>query len=200
MIQNIIFDIGEVLVDFRYRELFASHGYDADMIERLTKATILNPVWKEFDLGNLSVEEVTDSFISSDPEISDDIRLVLQNLHDIVAIRPFSIPWVKELKAQNLKVYFLSNYFHKLESENPEALAFRDYMDGGVFSYQIHKIKPDAEIYLYLLDKFGLKAEECVFFDDRAENVNAANALGIHGIVFQSYEQARAELEALLRS
>ena len=73
-------------------------------------------------------------------------------------------------------------------------------MDGGVFSCHIHAVKPKPAIYEYLLNKYHLKAEESVFFDDREVNVNAANALGIHGIVFSSYEQARDDLEHLILS
>lgn len=53
-------------------------------------------------------------------------------------------------------------------------------------------------IYQTLLDRYGLKAEECVFLDDTVRNVEAAQALGIAGIVVTSQEQAKKELETLL--
>ena len=54
--------------------------------------------------------------------------------------------------------------------------------DGGVASCEVHINKPDPKIYKALLDKYSLKAEECVFIDDRLENVQAAFALGFAGI------------------
>lgn len=200
MIKNIIFDIGEVLVDFTYREHFANLGYGEDMIERLIRATIFNPSWSEYDLGLLPNEEVVQLFINSDAEIESDIRRSTENYHDLVKMRDFAIPWVKELKNRGFQVFFLSNYFEKLIRENPEALSFREYMDGGVFSCHIHAVKPKPAIYEHLLNKYHLKAEESVFFDDREVNVNAANALGIHGIIFSSYKQAREDLDRLILS
>ena len=57
-----------------------------------------------------------------------------------------------------------------------------DGFDGGVASCEVHINKPDPKIYKALLDKYSLKAEECVFIDDRLENVQAAFALGFAGI------------------
>ena len=69
-------------------------------------------------------------------------------------------------------------------------------MDGGIFSCRVHMLKPAPEIYQALLSKYQLNAEECVFFDDRPENAEGANAVGIHGIVFENLTQAK---EALAR-
>ena len=65
-------------------------------------------------------------------------------------------------------------------------------------SYTVHLAKPDPAIYQTLLDRYGLKAEECVFLDDTVRHVEAAQALGIAGIVVTSQEQAKKELETLL--
>ena len=65
-------------------------------------------------------------------------------------------------------------------------------------SYTVHLAKPDPAIYQTLLDRYGLKAEECVFLDDTVRNVEAAQALGVAGIVVTSQEQAKKELETLL--
>jgi len=59
-------------------------------------------------------------------------------------------------------------------------------------------IKPDPRLYRILLDRYGLKAEECVFIDDNPANVAGAEAVGIKGILFKNAEQLRAELEAVL--
>ena len=59
------------------------------------------------------------------------------------------------------------------------------------------KIKPDSGIYQCLLEKYGLRAEECLFFDDREENVAAARELGIQAVQFETYEQAKAVTDSL---
>ncbi len=60
-------------------------------------------------------------------------------------------------------------------------------------------VKPDPEIYKLLCMTYDLKPEECVFLDDREDNLKSAGALGFHTVRFQNYEQARGELEILLR-
>ena len=67
-----------------------------------------------------------------------------------------------------------------------------------VISYQISELKPDREIYEYLLNTYGLLAEESVFIDDRQVNIDGARNCNIAGILFQNYEQADKELRALL--
>jgi putative hydrolase of the HAD superfamily len=59
------------------------------------------------------------------------------------------------------------------------------------------KIKPDPGIYQDLLEKYDLRAEECLFFDDREDNVEAARELGIQAVQFESYEQAKAVTDGL---
>ena len=76
---------------------------------------------------------------------------------------------------------------------------FLQYMDGTVFSYQYQIIKPDVRIYEQLLKNYDLRAEECVFIDDKAENVEAAKAAGYQGIVFTDYETVKEQLEEILR-
>ena len=58
-------------------------------------------------------------------------------------------------------------------------------------------VKPDAAIYQLLLERYGLKAEECVFLDDSEKNVEAARKVGMYGIVFCDKEQACEELRRL---
>ena len=72
-------------------------------------------------------------------------------------------------------------------------------VDGGVISYEVQIVKPEPGIYKALLQKYNLKADECVFLDDRADNIEAAELLGLQGIVVKSYEQAEAELEKILK-
>ena len=59
-------------------------------------------------------------------------------------------------------------------------------------------IKPDTDIYKWLMDKYTLKSEECIFIDDREENIQGAINVGMQGIVFQNFIQASSELDRKL--
>jgi putative hydrolase of the HAD superfamily len=70
--------------------------------------------------------------------------------------------------------------------------------DEVVVSAEVGKIKPDPEIYLYTAAKLGVSPSECVFFDDLARYTEAADAVGMRGIQYKGFQQARADLEKIL--
>ena len=194
MIKNVIFDIGNVLTDFRWKEFLEDKGFQGEMLERIAKASVLSPVWPELDRGVWSFDEVMAGFIKNAPELEKELHYAFDDMTDIVTIRDYAIPWVKELKKQGYRIYYLSNFSEKIERECQKALAFREEMDGGILSWKDRLIKPNPAIYELLLKRYDLKASECVFLDDTSVNVRAGEALGIRGIVFENKEKACKEL------
>lgn len=197
MITTIIFDIGNVLADFSWREHYESFGYDEEMVERLAKATVKNPKWNEYDRGVMSTEEIVQAFVEGAPEIEQDIRRVLKDLGAMVKRNDYAIPWIQELKGKGYRVLYLSNFSEKAETDCAPALNFIPYMDGGILSYQEKVIKPMPEIYQLLIDRYDLVPEECVFMDDTAVNLEGAEKFGIHTILFHDKAQAIEELKKL---
>ena len=197
MIRNIVFDIGNVLVAFRWQEYFAEFGYPQDIYDRLCKATALNPVWSEYDRGVWTEEEVLQGFIAADPELEPVIRETLGSLEGLLVLYDYAVEWVKELKAKGYKVYYLSNYSWPAIRDCAKELEFLPYMDGGILSFLEKVIKPDAAIYHLLMNRYGLKPEECVFLDDTEKNIIGAQAAGMNGIIFKNKEQAIEELRKL---
>ncbi len=200
MIKAVIFDIGNVLTDFSWQEMYREKGLAGETFERVAEATVKSPYWCELDRGNMSFEEVVEKFVSIDKEMEDEIRRVLADTHGIVTGRTYAIPWICNLKERGLQVYVLSNFSEKIWKECQDALEFFPFTDGGIISYKEHLIKPEPAIYSLLLKRYGLKAEECVFIDDLKENIEAAKRQGIHGIVFETYEQAVLELNKLIEN
>lgn len=197
MIRNIIFDIGNVLTDFRWREFLADKGFDETMVARIARASVLTPLWDEVDRGVWETDKLLREFVRMDPEIEPEIRMAFGDVHGMVTKHDYAIPWIQRLKDQGYRVYYLSNFSAKAYEDCRDALDFMPFMDGGILSYREKVVKPDAEIYRLLLSRYSMKAEESVFIDDTAKNVEAAEALGIHGICFKTREQAEAELELL---
>lgn len=197
MIKNIIFDIGNVLAGFAWKEYFAGFGYEDAVLERLAKATTLSAQWAEFDRAVLSDEEVFQLFITNDPEMEPYIRETLTHVPGLVSTFDYAIPWVQELKANGYNVYYLSNFPRTARTDCDDALGFVQYMDGGIFSFELNLIKPDAAIYHALLERYQLNPDECVFFDDVEKNVKAACEVGIHGVLFENKKQAMEELGRL---
>lgn len=197
MITTIIFDIGNVLADFTWREHFASFGYDDEMVERIARVTVKNPLWNEVDRGVMGSEELIQEFAAADPEIEQDIRKVLANVKTMVIRNDYAIPWIQDLKGKGYRVLYLSNFSERAETDCADALDFIPYMDGGILSYKEKVIKPMPEIYQLLIDRYNLIPAECVFMDDTPKNLAGAEKFGIHTIHFQNQAQAIEELRKL---
>ncbi len=197
MIKNIIFDIGNVLVDYKPVEFLARKGFSEPVIKRILKASVLSPYWEQFERADLTEEEAMSAFVSLDPEIERELYKAYTNIKGMLLLRDFAVDWVRNLKEAGYKVYYLSNYSKKAYNECRESLAFMKDMEGGFLSFQERITKPDPEIYRRFLKRFGLKPEESVFVDDTEQNVSVAKELGFHGIIFTSYESTVEQLAAL---
>ncbi|MCM1184087.1 MAG: HAD family phosphatase [Roseburia sp.] len=198
-IKNVIFDIGDVLVSFRWRALMEDLGLPEELQETFREKVFLSPWWGELDHGLQEEAVIIEKLREDNREHLEEFELVWENREKLVDPFPYSVAWIERLKARGLKVYLLSNYprdIFTLHAENG-SFPFLDKVDGRVVSGFVRMVKPNVDIYEYLMREYGLLAKECVFLDDREENVNAARALGMKGIVVESYEQASAELDAL---
>lgn len=198
MIKNIVFDIGKVLAYFEPEKYVDSLEYDKDIREKILSAVFYNPLWAEFDRGAMSTAEFEEAFVANAPDYETQIREAFRNMGGTTEIMPYTMEWIKDLKNRGYGLYVISNYAEYMYEQTSHKLKFLSYLDGAVFSYQQKVIKPNKVIYEVLLNKYKLKAEECVFIDDRLENVEGAKALGFKGIQFKNYEQASAELNMLL--
>lgn len=197
MIRTIIFDIGNVLVGFAWREFFKKFGYSEEIFDRICKATMGSGTWAEYDRGAMSDEEILDAFIKNDPGIEQELRETLANINGMVVKYDYAIPWIKELKEKGYRVLVLSNFAERVLDDCKEAMDFMEYVDGGILSYQYKVIKPEPEIYQLLIDKYELDPKECVFLDDMKKNLEGAEAFGMQTIHFKNREQALEELREM---
>ena len=181
-IRNIVFDIGGVLADFNVNRFLSAKGFDAAMIKRILKASVLTPYWGRFERGELTEEETLQGFAATDPEIEDELRRAFASVEGMLTARDYAIPLVKSLKEAGYHVFYLSNYSKKAYDECGESLGFMPHMDGGVVSFRAGKTKPDPAMYRQFLDECGLEA---------------ARALGFTGIDFVSYDDLIVKLAEL---
>lgn len=201
MINTIVFDLGNVLVDFCWEKSFRNTlGLSGEKFEKLADATTRDEDWNRHDKGDLSDEEALQMFIDNDPSMESEIRLMFDNLTSMIEPYDYAAEWIDRLHAAGYKVYILSNFSRKAYLECVELddrLGFVRRADGAVISYQEQLIKPDAQIFECLFERYSINPQEAVFIDDRADNVAAAVALGMKGIVCQSKEQTLKEMSSL---
>ena len=200
MIRNMVFDIGNVLMDFRWKEYMRSlFGEDETLIQTINQGIWHNGCWAAMDKGEMDGAATLRSAVAFAPQYEKEIKLTLDSVAHAFHKFEYSIPWIQELKRMGLNVYYLSNYSAFSVAANPDVLDFIPYMDGGVFSFEVKAVKPEPEIYRCLCDKYDLKPEECLFTDDVLANVKGAQACGFQGIVFEGYEKTYPVIMKALR-
>ena len=197
MIENIIFDVGNVLMGYDWEEYLRSYDFPEEKYQKIADAVFRNPIWEEQDRGQHEESWYVDKFVESAPEYEADIREVVRRDPECMHLYDYAETWVRYLKDKGYHVYILSNYATDTLERTEDKLTFLKYVDGAVFSCQVKQIKPESEIYKTLLGRYHLDPEKSVFLDDRAENCEAARKQGIHAIQFKSFKQAAAELEKL---
>lgn len=103
---------------------------------------------------------------------------------------------ITKLKAKGYKIALLSNVQpHKaLILKN---LGLYEPFDPLLLSCDTGIVKPSSEAFEQLITALNLQASEIAFIDDKKSNIIAANALGIHGLHFQSYEDLLEKLSQI---
>ena len=201
VIKTIIFDIGNVLVHFGWREVFQEFGLEGDELERFADATVRHQAWVDLDEGIITTEEAKEAYAKEVPEYREYIDRIYQEMDKMLVQYDYAIPWIKELKERGYRIYILSNWSKPAyDACQNTALSFLPLVDGVVFSYRELMIKPNKKIYELICNRYDINPAEAVFLDDTEKNIIAARDYGLHGIHFKSYEQGKAELEELLKS
>jgi putative hydrolase of the HAD superfamily len=102
--------------------------------------------------------------------------------------------WARDLHNAGLKTALLSNMPAPVR-DYIERCQWLPLFHHTTFSCDVRIAKPAPEIYLHCIHGLAADPSEILFLDDRPENIRAAETLGLHGIVYQSAEQAAGELQ-----
>lgn len=199
MIKNIVFDVGMVLVDFKWRQVMTDVGCTTEEIEVISSVMVNGPMWNELDRGIMEEEDVIAGMVAKLPGLENKAWAFWKNIHLTIEAFPYAKDWVKGLQEEGYHTYLLTNYPRSLYKNTAEqCFTFLPYIDDVLVSSHEKMTKPDKEIYERLLEKFDLKAEETVFIDDRIANIEGAESVGITGIHFTDYKEVSAKLNKII--
>lgn len=193
MIKNIVLDMGNVLLDFNPQvslDAFCHSQAEKDIIR---KELFNGPEWHAADLGEMKDGERYDFVKERVPrEYWDALKLCCDKWD--ICMKPVegAVAFCQYVKAQGYPIYILSNASDAFYRYFPNFLPF-DFFDGIVVSADIRITKPDRGIYEYLFEQYRLRAEECLFIDDRADNIQGAIDAGMNACQFQdNFEQIKS--------
>ena len=156
-------------------------------------------LWGLLDLGTVPQQEIIERYCRKYPADEKVIRWFIGHGEYMPVARPAVWELVHELKKQGYGVYLLSNYSEELFKKHTEYADFMNDIDGLIVSYMVHKAKPDPAIYAALCEKYELNPSECLFFDDRLENVQAAISYGMQAKRVLSKEGLVEDLEKIVQ-
>ena len=108
---------------------------------------------------------------------------------------PGITPLMEQLKTKGYRILGLSNWSTKVFDvirKYPKPFA---QLEGSLISHEVHLLKPDVAIFNAFCQRFGVKPNECLFIDDKPENIAGAERAGLHGVVFTNTDQLREALK-----
>lgn len=195
-LRAVMFDYGRVLTGepdpAAHEELVRITGLPAERLDQLYWADR-----RAYDEGKLSGKEFWQKLLRdagielSEPTIDElnewDARMWTRG-------DPQMLAWQRALKDRGLLTAIVSNMGDFVHEHMERELDWLSQFDAAVWSYQLGVTKPDKAIYRVALERLGTQPGETLFLDDRAENVAAAEAMGMRGIIFTTVEKLRAEL------
>ncbi len=207
-IQNIIFDLGDVLLDLDFDRVNTEFQklVGADFFQLAASDETRN-IFLQFETGHYSEESFINALQRLAPKVPDGRKMIEAWNALLVGIPLQRLEMLEALKAKGYQLYLLSNtnslhiqwlnkYLRKTYNiEHFDAL----YFTKSYYSHLIKMRKPDPEIYEFVLSDAFIKADETVFIDDNKENIMTAQALGIGTIHHDSGQDITKVMEGFLK-
>ncbi len=194
MIKTIIFDVGGVLAECSNKILFSNIAKAFNITWDEVYAAVKKLV-PEIQAGKISDDEFWKRFseITGKPLPENHEKLLYEYYEECSPIKQDVLELARELRAKGYQTPILSDTIETHARINWKRL-YPEF-DPVVLSCEVGMKKPDKRIYELLLKKIKFKPEECVFIDDKPENIKAAEELGMHAMLFKDIKQLKRELK-----
>ncbi|HRI00749.1 MAG TPA: HAD family phosphatase [Saprospiraceae bacterium] len=181
MISTILFDFGNVLL-----ELDEQKTMDAftKILDPKLSTDLNEMAFYPFEKGEISEEAFFNRLQRrSKVVLQGDVYIEAWNsmlgsfpLHRISMLRNYRKKFALGLLS-NTNITHLRFVDRKIKEEHG-GLDFRSLFDYCFLSHEINLRKPEADVYHYVLSQMNINPENCLFIDDKSENILAANRLG----------------------
>jgi 2-haloacid dehalogenase len=193
---SVVFDVGNVLVDWNPRGYFARHIHDPQRLDRFLSEVATYEWHIQHDAGR-PFAETSAELIALHPDEAENIRRWGEDFGGQLGdLLPGMADLVADLATARVPLYAITNFSHEFwpafAAREPALFApFRDILVSG----EVRLLKPDPAIYALALERFGLAPGEGLFIDDRQDNVEAADRAGLVGHRFYDAATLRQALQ-----
>ena len=194
MINNIIFDLGNVLLNFKPLEYLYKKIPDKQGADQIYKEIFKSQEWLMLDRGIITESEAIERICNRNNGMSQIIRDLMDDWYQMLTPIEGVVEVLKGLKLKGYRTYFLSN-FHLLAFEDvTRRYDFFKSFHGGIVSYKEKLMKPEREIFDKLISTYEISTQESIFIDDTKENIEVAAKLGFETILFTNACELRENL------
>ena len=197
-IKNIIFDFGGVVMDWDPRYFFKDHFNDDEKMEHFLK-NIATDEWNAKQDRGRTLAEGTEIQVAKHPEWEKEIRAYYDNWTTMLKSEiPQNVEVLRKLEHSKYDLFGLTNWSAETFPYALENYDFFKIFEGKIVVSGTEKlIKPDPAIWEVLLNRYQIKAEESVFIDDNAKNIEVAKSLGFICIHIKEDTDLEKELRDL---
>jgi putative hydrolase of the HAD superfamily len=126
-----------------------------------------------------------------------EIDLFKASYHPVERLNTELVTYLQSLRPR-YKTALLSNAWPGTREALAQKFGMDTITDELLFSYEVGWSKPDARIYQLILLRLRVEANEAIFVDDKPANVDAAELLGMQGVVFHDTAQTIAAIQKRL--
>ncbi len=191
MIENIIFDIGGVLVDYNPKTYLDKLNIENTKRNELNNIIFHNQKWKDCLNGIITNSELIEYLVNENLNYKNEIEQILskENLKYMLPPKKDMIKYYKILKQRGYKIYLCSNIIEDTYNYIKDNFEIIQIADGGVFSCFENVSKPNNEIYYNLINKYKIDIKKSIFIDDTKANIESANRMGFKTILFKDIKQ-----------
>lgn len=196
MIKNVVLDLGNVMVRF-YPDLYIAQFVDRKGEIDYFRRICFGKEWSAGDRGLMSREEIIEAICKKYPADTEMIHTIMDDCDRTLIASKKNTALLKKLHEAGIGVYYLSNIGEQAFGYLTNTHEFFQYMDGGIASYQDGLLKPDPAIFELFLERYGKRAQECVFVDDTPVNAEAAASLGFHSVILKNIDDLTDELKKI---
>ena len=200
MIKNIVFDFGGVLVQYDFVTFFANILGSREQGEWFMENVLPHSVNNEMDLEFHNFRYYIEQQQRLWPDYAEALDIFDKHYIDVFTCETEGIrDLILSLKSSGYRILGLSNWSSRVYDVINKFDIF-NLIEDSLISKDVHQLKPNKDIYESFLNKFDVKAAECVFIDDKPENIEGCKTVGMNGIVFKNSNQLKHELDKLLLS
>jgi 2-haloacid dehalogenase len=195
-IDAVIFDLGGVLLDWNPRYLYRKLFDDEEAMERFLR-DVCTLEWHEANDRGVPFEVTCAQLAAEYPEHAEHIWAWGTRTEEMVS-GPIdgTVEILRELAQQrSVRLFALTNMEAHTYPVRRERYEFLRWFEGTVVSSEEGVIKPDERIFRVLLERYGLEPASTLMIDDSSRNIEAARAIGLRTVLFESPEALRVQLE-----